>query len=64
MLIEHSGAVAVPIFYNSTDEELYDVLGKVNGVHFTGGGLLLINRTSGEQHEYYLTAKKIWQHSI
>ena len=35
----------------------------INGVHFTGGGLTLINPTTGEQHPYYQTAKKIFEYS-
>lgn len=64
MLIELSGAVAVPVYYDSTDEELYDLLGKINGVHFTGGGLTLVDRVTGVQHPYYVTSKKIFQYSI
>jgi hypothetical protein len=30
---------------------------------FTGGGLDLINKETGKQHEYYKTAKKILKYS-
>jgi len=62
-LIQMSGAIGVPIHYNSTDEDLYAILQRINGVHFTGGGLDLINPKTGEQHPYYVTAKKIVEYS-
>ena len=64
MLVELSGAIAVPIYYDMPDADLYTLLGKINGVHFTGGGLLLIDRVTGEQHPYYKTARKIFDYSI
>lgn len=36
--LEHAGAEAVPIRYNSTDEEIEAIFGQVNGVLFPGGG--------------------------
>lgn len=59
-----SGSIAVPVKYDSSDEELYDLLGKLKGILFTGGGLELINPVTGEQHIYYKTAKKIFNYSM
>jgi hypothetical protein len=47
--VEIGGSTAVVIRYDASDAELYETLGKVNGVLFTGGGLLLIDPTTGEQ---------------
>jgi gamma-glutamyl-gamma-aminobutyrate hydrolase PuuD len=46
------------------DEDLYSLLKQLNGVYFTGGCLKLINPVTGEQHQYYKTAKKIFEYSI
>lgn len=35
--LEGSGARVVPILHNSTDQQILELLGKVNGVMFTGG---------------------------
>ena len=48
MIVELSGAVAVPIYYDMNDTDLYPLLNKVNGVWFTGGGLTLVDRVTGE----------------
>ncbi|CDW76180.1 gamma-glutamyl hydrolase [Stylonychia lemnae] len=59
LFIEDSGGVsAVPIHYDITDRDLQQLLEKVNGVHFTGGGLNLIDKETGEKHVYYKTASK------
>ena len=61
--IEANRATAIPIQYDLPDSVLYPLLEMINGVHFTGGGLTLINPTTGEQHPYYQTAKKIFEYS-
>ena len=38
-----AGIEAVAIPYNINDEDLYDVLKRVNGIFFTGGGIDLYN---------------------
>jgi hypothetical protein len=43
--------VAIP--YNIPEEQLMKLLPQINGVLFTGGALDLIDRETGEQHEYY-----------
>jgi len=52
--IESSGMVrAMPIHYDTPEEVLYGILDKIDGVHFTGGGLDLFNFTSMQWHPYY-----------
>ena len=42
--VETSGMVsAIPIHYNMPADQLYSLLDKIDGVHFTGGGLTLYN---------------------
>jgi len=48
--VEMGGCIAVPIYYDMRESELKKLLSKINGVLFTGGGLTLINQTTGEQH--------------
>lgn len=61
--VQLGGSYAVPVKYDLEDQELYQLLEKLNGVLFTGGNLLLMNTTTGEQHQYYKTAKKIYEYS-
>jgi hypothetical protein len=62
--IESSGMVrAMPIHYDTPAEVLEGILDKIDGVHFTGGGLDLYNFTSQVWHPYYLTAKRIFQYA-
>ena len=63
LYIESSGAVAVPLYYDIKDEALYQLLENVNGVHFTGGGLTLIDPATGVKHPYYKTAEKIFSYA-
>ena len=39
------------------------VLDQINGVYFTGGGLDLIDKKTGKPHQYYKTAKIIYQYA-
>eukprot|EP00347_Sterkiella_histriomuscorum_P011258 403373142 len=66
LFLEDAGNVrVVPLYYDESDDiMLYKLLSKLNGVHFTGGGLTLINPDTREQHQYYKTAKKILEYSI
>lgn len=57
------GSIPVMIKYDISDEELYPILDNINGVFFTGGGLNLIDEESGNIHQYYKTAKKIFEYS-
>lgn len=42
--VETSGMVrAIPIHYDMPADQLYSLLDKIDGVHFTGGGLTLYN---------------------
>ena len=42
------GAKTIPIRYNLPEKDLLHLLDSINGVLFTGGGLKLINETTGE----------------
>ena len=53
--------MAIP--YNMPEEQLMKLLPQINGVLFTGGALDLIDRETGEQHEYYQTSKRIYHYS-
>ena len=57
-----SGSRTIAIPYNIEERALIDLLGNINGVHFTGGGLELIDK-DGNQHPYYVTAKRIMNFS-
>ena len=54
---------SVFIPFNIKDNDLYEVLAKVNGVFFTGGSVDLYNETTGELHVYTLTSYKILQYA-
>lgn len=43
----------IPIHFNTPDYVLEGILDKIDGVHFTGGGLDLYNFTTQEWHPYY-----------
>ena len=59
--VETSGMVkAIPIHYDMPADQLYALLDKIDGVHLTGGGLDLYNKTSGTWHPYYETARRIF----
>lgn len=45
------------------EAELRSVLNQINGVYFTGGGLDLIDKKTGKPHQYYVTAKIIYQYA-
>ena len=63
-LIESSGMVrAVPIYFDMPEDDLIMLLDKIDGVHFTGGGLTLFNFTTGLWHPYYQTAKRIFDYA-
>ena len=53
--LESAGARVVPLMYDQSDEALQKLLGSVNGVLFTGGGLSLAADT-----RYFQTAEKIF----
>ena len=62
--ISLGNARAVVIHQNIGDEELYSLLGKINGVLFPGGAIKLINNDTLEEHSYYTLAKKIINYSM
>jgi len=53
--VESAGARVVPIFHNSTKEELYNVFHSVNAVLFPGGGANLNNTP------LYYAAEYLWE---
>jgi gamma-glutamyl-gamma-aminobutyrate hydrolase PuuD len=60
--IRWSGSRTVAIPFDIPQKELLDLLPQINGVLFTGGALQLVNE-EGEQHPYYVTAKRIFHYS-
>ena len=62
-MVHYAGSWAVPIRYDISDEELYPLLDSINAVLFTGGGMPLVDRETGEQSVYYKTAKKIFNYA-
>ena len=61
--IRWSGSRTIAIPYDIEDGLLDEVLDQINGVLLTGGSLDLVNKTSGEPHPYFLTAKRIFEYS-
>ncbi|CDW79683.1 gamma-glutamyl hydrolase [Stylonychia lemnae] len=61
--VELAGNVAVPIRFDLPEDELLALLSQLNGVLFTGGNLILVNPKTGEHHQYYKTAKTIFQYA-
>jgi hypothetical protein len=61
--MQWGGSHVVPIPYDIREEELLPLLNQLNGVFFTGGALNLVDRVTGEQHQYYKTAKKIFEYA-
>ena len=45
------------------EDELYKLLDKLDGVHFTGGGLDLYDFQKNQFHPYYLTARMIFNYA-
>ena len=61
--VHYAGSHSVPIRFDISDEDLYPLLDQINGVFLTGGGLDII-LPDGTQHQYYKTARKIFDYSI
>ena len=55
---------AIPIHYDLPEDVLTGLLDKIDGVHFTGGGLDLFNFTTMQWHPYYQTARIIFNYAI
>lgn len=62
--IRWPGSIPVIIPYDTPAEELDMILPQINGVLFTGGGLVLTDATGLDQHKYYKTAKRIFNYSL
>ena len=61
---EIGGAKVVPVMFDSTTEELDELLSKINGVLFTGGGLNLYDNITLEFTEYTQASQYIWNYAI
>jgi gamma-glutamyl hydrolase len=48
--IQAGGARVVPVFYDSTDDELDYILHRINGIFFTGGAVSY-NPTKTDEHD-------------
>lgn len=57
--IEQAGGRVVPIFYNSPESKVKDLVSKINGVLFTGGGTYFYNQ-DGTLTPYAKTGKVIF----
>ena len=62
--LELAGAKVIPISYTMATSDLLTLLGKINGVLFTGGGIDLVNTSTLEYHPYTVTSDTIFQYSI
>jgi len=60
--IRWSGSRTVAIPYDIPQKELLELLPQINGVLLTGGALELVT-PEGQQHPYYVTAKRIFHYS-
>ena len=59
-----AGIEAVAIPYNINDDDLYDLLDRINGVFFTGGSIDLYDGVTGELHPYTITSQKILDYAL
>ena len=57
--VHYAGSHSLPIRYDLPDEDLYPLLNQINGVYFTGGGIIDLLGSP-----YYKTARKIFDYSI
>lgn len=55
-----AGAQVIPLFYHYSYQQLEDILGKINGVFFPGGGGMVIANDTN----WVGKAKYIVQHAI
>ena len=55
--VESVGAIAMPIYYNHTYEEIQNLLQKINGVLFTGGGLDFFDSDTEDDSDYIRSSK-------
>jgi gamma-glutamyl hydrolase len=61
--LEMAGAKVVPIIHDTSEENLIELLGKINGVLFTGGSLDLVDPQTEEYHPYTKTADRIFEYA-
>lgn len=60
--VHYAGSWAVPLNHDLADDDLEELLGSVNGVFFPGGAAPMVDRETGEQSQFYKTAKKVWNY--
>eukprot|EP00850_Spirogloea_muscicola_P019009 SM000181S03534 [mRNA] locus=s181:29469:33057:+ [translate_table: standard] len=58
-MVESAGGQAVPVFYDSSDDELEEVFGRINMLLFTGGFARL-----GRCYKYFKTAQKLFKMAL
>ena len=63
-LVESLGAVAIPIHYTYSFDQIEQLMGKINGILFTGGDLNLTHPVTGEYHRYTKLAEFIFKKAI
>ena len=64
--IHMAGSWAVPIRYDLSDEDLYELLGSINGVFFPGGATELFERETGDvipEAPFWKLATKIFDYA-
>ena len=64
VFLRAGGIMPVWLPYNSTDEDLYDILGQVNGVFLTGGSVNLFDPVTKALHPYTVTSQKILNYAM
>ena len=54
---------AIPVHFDMPEDDLYQLLDRLDGVHLTGGGLDFYNPETRTYHPYYVTAKRIFNYA-
>ena len=63
--IHYAGSYAAVVRYDLPDDELYELLDSLNGIHFPGGVVDMFGESGvGDPAPFYLTSKKIFQYAI
>ena len=62
-LIHYAGSWAVPVRYDLSDADLYELLDQINGVLFAGGATPFFKAGTDEFSPFYHTAKRIFEYS-
>ena len=62
--LESLGAVVIPIHYTYSIKQIEELMGKINGILFTGGDLNLTHYITGEYHRYTKLSDFIFKKAI